>query len=99
VKATTPGRSFVLLSGYAFSYKTTGESKRQMLAFHIPGDAPDLQSLHLKTMDNSVGTLTPCEIGFMEHAHIRALCHRNPRVADALWRESLIASSVFRDGC
>ena len=33
------------------------------MAFQIPGDVPDLQSLHLRTLDNSIGTLTTCAWG------------------------------------
>ena len=60
-----PTRSFALLEGFACTYKTTDAGKRQITAFHIPGDIPDLQSLHLKTLDNSVQTITPCRVGFI----------------------------------
>jgi hypothetical protein len=36
----------------------TGEGRRQISAFHIPGDCPDMQSLHLELLDSSVGTIT-----------------------------------------
>jgi len=44
-------------------FKHTEVGKRQIMAFHIPGDMPDLQSLHLKTLDNSVATITACISG------------------------------------
>ncbi len=47
-----PTRSCLILSGFACTYKMTGDGKRQIHNFHIPGDIPDLQSLHLKVLDN-----------------------------------------------
>ena len=42
-----PSRSCVILSGFTCTYKMTGDGKRQIHNFYIPGDIPDLQSLHL----------------------------------------------------
>ena len=75
----------------------TGEGKRQIMAFHCPGDIPDLQSLHLRVLDRSLGTLTACQVGFIQHEVLRDLCHRYPRINDALWRETLIDASIFRE--
>ena len=92
-----PTRSCALLEGFACTYKITDAGKRQIIAFHIPGDLPDLQSLHLRTLDNSVGTLTACRVGFIQHQDLRALCHAHPRIADALWRETLIDGAIYRE--
>ncbi len=91
-----PSRSFVLLEGYASTYKMTGDGKRQIQAWHIPGDIPDLQSLHLKVLDNSIGTISPCRVGFIAHADLRDLCERYPRITSAFWRETLIDAAIFR---
>src|ERR671917_1954212 len=58
-----PSRACLLLEGFNCTYKVTGSGKRQIMAFHIPGDIPDLQSLHLRVLDNSVCTITPCKMG------------------------------------
>jgi CRP-like cAMP-binding protein len=92
-----PSRSCLLLSGFACMYKVTGDGKRQIHNFHIPGDIPDLQSLHLKVLDNSLGTLTPCSVGFITHEALDKLCERHYRIAKALWRETLIDGAVFRE--
>ncbi|MBD0327982.1 MAG: Crp/Fnr family transcriptional regulator, partial [Pyrinomonadaceae bacterium] len=81
-----PSRSCVLLSGFACTYKTTPAGKRQIVAFNITGDVPDLQSLHLRILDNSVSTLSPCRVGFIPHEALRDLCARYPRITDAFWR-------------
>src|SRR4051812_43803115 len=69
-----PSRCFAILEGFTCSYKLTGDGKRQIMAFHIPGDAPDLQSLHLPVLDISVGTISACKVGFIQHEHVRDLC-------------------------
>ena len=51
-----PSRCCLLVQGFACRYKITALGKRQIMAFHIPGDIPDLQSLHLATLDHSLGT-------------------------------------------
>lgn len=92
-----PSRSFVVLEGFACSFKMTSKGRRQIMAFYILGDIPDLQSLLLRTLDHSVGTITPCRVGFMQHETLRALCQQFPRIGEAFWRNTLIDASVFRE--
>src|SRR5829696_9324123 len=92
-----PTRSCALLEGFAAMFKVTAEGKRQITAFYIPGDIPDLQSLHLEVLDTSLATLTPCKVGFIQHEALQDLCERCPRIASALWRQTLIDASVFRE--
>jgi CRP-like cAMP-binding protein len=92
-----PSRSCVLLSGFTATYKVTGEGKRQIMSFGIPGDIPDLQSLHLKVLDCSIRTLTQCRVGFITHDDLRDICTRYPRIAAAFWRETLIEGAIFRE--
>jgi CRP-like cAMP-binding protein len=92
-----PSRSCLVLSGFTCTYKMTGDGKRQIHNFHIPGDIPDLQSLHLKVLDNSLGTLTPCSVGFITHEALDKLCERHYRIAKAFWRETLIDGAIFRE--
>ena len=92
-----PSRSFTVLEGFACTFKIVGEGKRQILAFYIAGDIPDLQSLHLTVLDNSVSTITPCKVGFIRHEALHDLCGRYPRIAGALWRQTLVDAAIFRE--
>ena len=92
-----PSRSCLLLSGFACVYKVTGDGKRQIAGFSIAGDMPDLQSLHLQVLDNSVSTLTPCRVGFIPHEALHDICERYPRITSAFWRETLIDAAIFRE--
>ena len=92
-----PSRCCAVLEGFCTTYAIVGDGKRQIMAFHIPGDVPDLQSLHLKVLDVSLGTITPCTVGFIQHEAVRDLCARYPRLAGAFWRETLIDAAIFRE--
>jgi CRP-like cAMP-binding protein len=92
-----PSRCCAVLEGFCSTYTIVADGKRQIMAFHIPGDIPDLQSLHLRVLDVSLGTMTPCKVGFIQHEAVRDLCARHPRLAGAFWRETLIDASIFRE--
>jgi CRP-like cAMP-binding protein len=92
-----PSRSCFILSGLACWYKVTGEGKTQILSFQIPGDLPDLQSIHLSTLDSSLTTLSPCRVAFVQHEPLREICARRPNVAGAFWRMTLIDAAIFRE--
>lgn len=53
-----PSHCCLILDGWAYRYKLLSQGKRQILAFHVAGDIPDLQSLLLPTMDHSLATVT-----------------------------------------
>ncbi|MCJ2124733.1 Crp/Fnr family transcriptional regulator [Methylobacterium sp. J-077] len=92
-----PARCFALLEGIACTYKATQAGKRQVMAYHVAGDVPDVQSLHLKVLDISIGTVGPCKIGFVQHDAVRALLRAFPRLGDALWRATLIDAALVRE--
>ena len=92
-----PAQCCVLLEGFAARFKFTDAGKRQIFAFHTSGDMPDLQTLHLKTMDHSLGTLTPCRLAFVQHDHMRELFRQHPRLTDVFWRDTLIDGAIFRE--
>jgi CRP-like cAMP-binding protein len=92
-----PSRSCLVLSGFACTYKVTAQGKRQIVSFNLPGDIPDLQSLHLRVLDNSISTISQCRMGFITHEALWDLCKRYPRIASAFWRETLIDASIFRE--
>ena len=91
----SPSRSCLILSGFAATYKVTAQGKRQIVSFNLPGDLPDLQSLHLTVLDNSIATISPCSVGFIQHEDLRDICDRYPRLTAAFWRETLIDAAIF----
>jgi CRP-like cAMP-binding protein len=92
-----PFNCCLLIKGFCVRSKTTEQGKRQILSVHIPGDLPDLQSLHLPVMDHELRTLSASTIGFVSHTAVRQLARNRPLIAEALWRQTLIDAVLFRD--
>ncbi len=92
-----PTQSCALLQGWLFRYRVIPDGGRQIMSFHVPGEIPDLHSLHIGVMDHTVSTLTPCKVAFIAHEHLSALTVTHPRIAMALWRDTLIDAGVFRE--
>ncbi|MDP4005597.1 Crp/Fnr family transcriptional regulator [Methylobacterium sp. NEAU K] len=92
-----PSRCFTVLEGVACTYKSTQAGKRRVMAYHVAGDVPDFQSLHLKVLDISIATVSPCQVGFVQHDAVRALLRSHPRVGEALWRATLIDAAIVRE--
>ncbi|GHA85183.1 Crp/Fnr family transcriptional regulator [Modicisalibacter luteus] len=92
-----PSQCCLVLEGFTYVYKLTLEGQRQILALHVPGDIPDLQSLHLKVVDISLAPIFPCTVGFIQHEDLRRLYERYPRLTAVLWRETLVHASIHRE--
>ena len=92
-----PTRSFLVLQGLLSTSKTLRDGGVQVTAFHIPGDMPDLQSLHLEVLDCDIGAVSNCELAFMAHADLRRFCERHPRLAAELWRATLVEGAISRE--
>jgi CRP-like cAMP-binding protein len=92
-----PSECCLAVEGFVCRYKLTDQGKRQIFSFHIAGDIPDLQSLHLKVMDHSLMTLTSCKLAFIPHQSLTELMRKCPRVSDVMWRDTLIDAAIFRE--
>lgn len=92
-----PSECCLVVEGFAASYKHSQDGKRQFMAFYIPGDIPDLQSLHLDVMDHNIATLVPSKLAFIPHAALHEATRRYPGLAAALWRDTLIDAAIFRE--
>lgn len=92
-----PNRCAVLLSGYAFRHKLTGEGARQIMALHIPGDALDFQNLFLKESDHNVQMLTRGSVAEIPMAALEKLALGNSDVGRAILTTTLIEASIFRE--
>ena len=92
-----PSQCCLLLEGFAARYKIVGEGRRQIMSFHLPGDIPDLLSLHLNVMDHNLATISSSRVAFIAHNSLRRLMQEHPRLIDAFWRDTLIDAAVFRE--
>ena len=87
----------LIADGFCVRSKTIADGKRQILSIQIPGDLPDLQTLHLATMDHDLVALSDCTLAFISHAAIRDLIRSRPTIGDILWRGTLVDAAVFRE--
>jgi CRP-like cAMP-binding protein len=92
-----PERSSLILSGFAYRHKLTVEGARQIVSVHIPGDFVDLEGALLNVADHNVQALTRCEAALIPREAMRSLILSHPRVAMAMWVDTLIDASVFRE--
>ncbi|GJE40150.1 hypothetical protein KHHGKMAE_4240 [Methylobacterium persicinum] len=92
-----PAHCCLVLEGWAHRYAYTSAGDRQILSFYIAGDIPDLQHLYLPVMDHSLASLTACTLAFIPHEAMRALVVGRPGVMAALWRDTLVDASVYRE--
>jgi len=92
-----PSQCCLLLDGFLGSYKMLPDGGRQIMAFWVAGDVPDLQSLHLHVMDHSIGAMIPSRVAFIKHTALLELIAEHPGIGAVLWRETLIDGAVFRE--
>lgn len=92
-----PDRCGVLLSGFAYRQKVTGEGQRQIMALLIPGEAVDLQNLFFDVADHSVQMLTRGEVAFIARKDIIALVRARPAVSQAVLMQTLVEASISRE--
>jgi CRP-like cAMP-binding protein len=93
----TPEYCCLLLSGFAYRYKITGEGARQIISIHMAAEFVDLQNSFLNISDTSVQTLTESDVAFVPQAAVQDLALSNAAVGRALWIDTLIDSSIFRE--
>ena len=86
----------VLLEGFACRYKLTKQARRQIMSIHVRGDFCDLQALWLE-MDYGVAALCEGAGALVPHEVLRSAIREHPRVAQALWRMTLVDGAVFRE--
>jgi CRP-like cAMP-binding protein len=86
-----------LVGGFAFRHKVTGDGGRQIMSIHMPGDMVDLQNSFLDVSDHNVQTLTRAEVAFIPRPAIRDMAAKFPALGRAMWTDTLIDASIFRE--
>jgi CRP-like cAMP-binding protein len=92
-----PTNCNLLLEGIVCRYKVLRDGKRQIMSFQFPGDIFDAQSFVLEEMDHSICTLTACTVAVIPHETMLDITENYPRVARAIWKDTLIDAAVFRE--
>jgi CRP-like cAMP-binding protein len=95
--AETPLHCGVLVSGFAYRQKLTGDGARQIIALLLPGNAIDFQSLFLDAADHNVQMLTRGEVASIARAEIQELARSNAAVGHAILVKILVEASIYRE--
>jgi CRP-like cAMP-binding protein len=87
----------LLISGFAYRQKITRSGKRSIISLHMRGDLVDLQNALLTLADHSVQALTRCRVAWIPCEAIVQLANDHPSIAMALWHDTLVDASIFRE--
>ncbi|HEX8525643.1 Crp/Fnr family transcriptional regulator [Allosphingosinicella sp.] len=87
----------LMLSGFAIRHKIVASGHRQIVAIHMKGEMVDLQNSLLGVADHSVQMLTPGKVAFIPREEIVRIATERPAVAMAMWADTLVDASIFRE--
>lgn len=87
----------LLLKGFAFRQKLLRDGGRQIISFHIPTEFVDLQNGVLTIADHNVQSANRCEMAIIPRAALLDLMATRPNVRLAVWIDTLIDASIFRE--
>ncbi len=81
--------AYILVSGWACSYKLLQDGQRQIVDFQIPGDFLGLRRVLLHTSDHSIEPVTDIEVTEVHVSDLLEAFSNTPRLATAvLWAAS-----------
>ena len=89
--------SCVMLSGYSIRAKVVATGERQIVAIHMKGEVVDLQNSLLKVADHSVQMLTAGTVAMIAREDVVKLTIERPLIGHAMWIDTLVDASIFRE--
>ena len=89
--------SCLMLSGYSFRNKVAGNGGRQVFSIHMRGDLADLQNSLLGRADHNLQALDHVEVALIPVAAIQDIAIARPAVGRAMWFQTLVDASIFRE--
>src|ERR1044072_9686786 len=92
-----PQYSCLILAGFAFRHKVAGNGGRQGFSIHMKGDLADLQNSLLGTADHNLQALTHVETALIPVEAVEKIAFERPAVGMAMWYETLVEASIFRE--
>jgi len=87
----------ILLRGFAYRQKLLRDGSRQIISFHIPTEFVDLQNGMLGVADHSVQSLDRADVAVIPRGPLVELGDARPAIRKAMWIDTLIDASIFRE--
>jgi CRP-like cAMP-binding protein len=89
--------SCLVRSGFLARHKLVADGTRQIVSIHMAGDMVNMQNSLLKHADHNVEALTEADIALIPAKAILEVATARPAIAMAMWLDTLIDGSVFRE--
>lgn len=90
-------QSCLMLSGFSIRSKLVATGNRQIVAIHMKGEMVDLQNSMLKVADHSVQMLTSGKVAMIPREAINRVTLERPTIGHAMWIDTLVDASIFRE--
>ena len=92
-----PQHSCLMVSGFSFRHKVAGNGGRQIFSIQMKGDLADLQNSLLGTADHNLQALTQVDAALIPVEAIQDIAFTRPAIGRAMWYETLVDASIFRE--
>ncbi|KQV83378.1 Crp/Fnr family transcriptional regulator [Rhizobium sp. Root1220] len=92
-----PSYSTLMVDGLSARYKQMADGSRQFTALQVPGDFVDLHALLLRKLDHGIVALSPCRVGFADHADLKKLTETMPHLTRLLWLNTIVDAAINRE--
>jgi CRP-like cAMP-binding protein len=92
-----PQNSCLMVSGFSIRHKVAGNGGRQIFSIHMKGDLADLQNSLLGTADHNLQALSHVEAAVIPVEAIQEIAFERPAIGRAMWYETLVDGSIFRE--
>ncbi|MCP3419286.1 Crp/Fnr family transcriptional regulator [Bradyrhizobium brasilense] len=86
----------VVMGGF-LSRQRVASDRTQITSFYVPGDIPDLHTLHFREMDRDLCSIGTSIIALVPHSYLRDILAKSAALTHAFWRETLIHTAIYRE--
>ena len=91
-----PQSCAIVVGGFLVRQRVVS-TRNQISAFYVPGDMPDLHTLHVPVLDHDLRSIGPSTAALVPHLYLRQTLANSATLTAAFWRETLIQSVIHRE--
>ncbi|SFJ73002.1 cAMP-binding domain of CRP or a regulatory subunit of cAMP-dependent protein kinases [Bradyrhizobium sp. Gha] len=91
-----PQSCAIVVSGFLARQRVIS-TRNQISAFYVPGDMPDLHTLHVPVLDHDLCSIGPSTVALVPHLYLGQTLAKSATLTAAFWRETLIQSVIHRE--
>src|ERR1700756_3671251 len=89
-------RCTIVMSGFLSREKVIA-ARNQILSIYVPGEIPDLHTLHLPVMEHDLCSIGRSTVAFVSHSFLADTLMKSPALMRAFGRETLIDAAIYRE--